>query len=88
MDVAGSQSDEHHAYPVYVEADPADRTAPQSAKPDLIRENAELRAALRREGDMNHIERCTAEWPHDGACHHPPPDLLGSEVAVDAVELP
>lgn len=43
----------------------------------LRAENEALRAALEDQWSESHFEHCRRDWPHDGICHWPPPDVLG-----------
>jgi hypothetical protein len=55
-------------------------------KQGLEQENAELRKALWEQWRANHIEHCRYEWPHDGVCHWPVPDVLNRGVVVPTSE--
>jgi hypothetical protein len=47
----------------------------------LVAELEQLRAELRSQWESNHWEHCRAEWPHEGVCHWPLPDVLAVEAA-------
>ncbi len=46
-------------------------------KQALERENAALRAELKRQWEYNHAEHCGKPQPHEGECYWPMPPVLG-----------
>ena len=44
---------------------------------DLEAENQLLRKEIEEQWFYNHAEHCRDEWPHDGPCMWPLPEVLG-----------
>lgn len=53
-----------------------------SRRSALEQENEDLRAALIRQWERNHADSCERDWPHDGYCHWPVPDVLRLPVGL------